>query len=640
MYRISVPVHLNNRTDRKKTVSELRRCGATRVFVGIGPISLDEKKFGDMIDRIREQVAFYKSNGFEVGIWGWTLWRTDIDVSEKDELIKVSASGKQNIIGDDMYKLGETSLQGFCCPISEKFLNYFSKQMEAIASCGADIIMFDDDFGYGSIGCFCEKHKKLIAERFGKEYSREELLEKIYSEKTNDFRVKWHRIMGEGLEEFAIKTREVVDRVDPNIRIGLCSVMSLWDNDGTDVMTVAKLLAGKNKPLVRLIGAPYWANERSWGNRLQHVIELERMESFWCEGEDVEIMTEGDVFPRPRHRTPSALLEGFDTALRTCGIGDGILKYMLDYTSSATYEHGYIDKHLKNADVYESINRIFGDKKCVGVHVFETQKKFDTIDFNGMDAPRNFANEQFYSRAARMLSDNTIPTVYGEESAVGIAFGENARHVKNEEIRNGMILDARAAKILSERDVDVGIESFGERYSPAYLYYPDQDEYTQSLYGENSVCKMTPKAGAKVVTYSLSSEYSNDMLPDSIFYENAKGERFLVFGFDSIFTDEKRWRSYSMQKLLYSAIEWIGRRPLPIKCEGNPDLYTICKENKNRLAVGLWNFFIDRIDEPKIVLGEEYKSAEFINCSGTLKGNVIELSPIEPYAFAFINLKK
>jgi hypothetical protein len=36
-------------------------------------------------------------------------------------------------------------------------------------------------------------------------------------------------------------------------------------------------MAGNTKPILRLIGAPYWAIKQGWGNRLADVIELERM---------------------------------------------------------------------------------------------------------------------------------------------------------------------------------------------------------------------------------------------------------------------------------------------------------------------------------------------------------------------------
>ena len=49
-----------------------------------------------------------------------------------------------------------------------------------------------------------------------------------------------------------------------------------------DSATVSRILAGNTKPYLRTIGAPYWAVNRSWGNRVQDVIELTRMERSWC----------------------------------------------------------------------------------------------------------------------------------------------------------------------------------------------------------------------------------------------------------------------------------------------------------------------------------------------------------------------
>ena len=57
------------------------------------------------------------------------------------------------------------------------------------------------------------------------------------------------------------------------------------------------------------------------------------------------------------------------------------------------------------------------------------------------------------------------------------------------------------------------------------------------------------------------------------------------------------------------------------------------------MAIGLWNFSIDEIDEPKLVLDREYDKVEFFNCTGEVNGGEIKLSAIAPYKFAIINLK-
>jgi hypothetical protein len=70
--------------------------------------------------------------------------------------------------------------------------------------------------------------------------------------------------------------------------------MNSWDIDGTNPDELSRILAGKNKPFYRLIGAPYWAVRKSFGVYLQDAVELERMESSFTRKPDVEIMAEGD----------------------------------------------------------------------------------------------------------------------------------------------------------------------------------------------------------------------------------------------------------------------------------------------------------------------------------------------------------
>ena len=46
----------------------------------------------------------------------------------------------------------------------------------------------------------------------------------------------------------------------------------LSEMTGIPLGTLSKILAGNTKPFLRLIGAPYWARAKSWGNRLADVI--------------------------------------------------------------------------------------------------------------------------------------------------------------------------------------------------------------------------------------------------------------------------------------------------------------------------------------------------------------------------------
>ena len=72
----------------------------------------------------------------------------------------------------------------------------------------------------------------------------------------------------------------------------------------------------------------------------------------------------------------------------------------------------------------------------------------------------------------------------------------------------------------------------------------------------------------------------------------------------------------------------------------NPAVYLIVKETEDKLAVALTNFSLDDTQDAVIELAEAYREAEFIGCSGQLKGDRIELDPVGGWRFGAIILHK
>ena len=639
MFKTAVPIHINERTNKDEVLRVLEAVGAEYVFLAFDNVilSADRGKYERTLASACEMIPLLKSRGYKVGIWFWSLWLCDIDADELDGEVMRRSSGKPRISYSALNST-EKKLSGYLCPTSEK-ISVMLDIIECAARYSPDIILLNDDLGYatylGGIGCYCDRHIRLVEEALSRPITREELREAVLSGKPNEIRDLWLDISGRTIEDYARRIRERIDSVDKNIRCGFCAVMSNWGIDGTDAEKIAKIMAGGTRPLIRLIGAPYWAAISAWGNRLQHTVELSRMESAWVSDKEIELIAEGDVYPRPRHRVPASLLEIYDTALRASGACDGILKIMFDYMASIGYERGYLDRHIKNQGLYSEIERIFGGKSAVGVRVYESMDKVRTMDFSGIADPDRYAAESFFSYAARLLSDNSIPTAY-EGSGVGIAFGENARHLPDEAFEQGLILDIPAARILMERGVDVGLSAVGEPIQNNSLYFPCDGECIPANYRAGVASEIIPKDTARVVTYSVCGER---LYPDTIEYEDERGRRFLVFAFDGALVDENRYRNYLAQRQLAASIEWLAGERLPAVCLGNPDLYMICKQDDDGMAIGLWNIFADEIEKPVIRLSHSYRSAEFINCEGILEGDEIRLSELPPYGCAFIHLE-
>ena len=615
MYKISVPVNNDAvwRFGKEKTLKQLRRFDAERVFISIESYSPDEDVRKTQLERLAENAAFFRENGFEVGAWIWTF------MFDRDAPFTCMTG-----------LLGER-YRTFACPSDGGFVDFASRYISDIARCGVDLIMFDDDFRYGFFGaspaCLCENHMKMINETTGDPLDRPALREKILTGGKNKYRDAYIKANGDVFRAFARRMREAVDSVDPSIRLGFCTCMTGWDVDGVDAAEISEILAGNTRPFVRLIGAPYWAVKQNWGHLLADTVEMERMESVWTDNGEIEIMAEGDVYPRPRVNCPASFLELYDTAIRASRCTDGILKYGIDYTCDPETETGYARMHEKNRKTYEFIDKNFIGEQ-LGVRVYRPMKLFSDCvpDGDGFD-PQNLV----FPMASRSLSYCSIPTVYSGEGQVTAIFGENARHCPLPLGGPGAILDITAAAILTGRGVDCGLISCGERKNVTNECFDDGEP----LCVTGAVClDIKVSDGAAI----LSRADGGCAL--SYLYENGDGKRFLVLNVlpeqsaPTVMRHGRRSRQYA------DAVEWISGRRLPFYIPDCPALYVMCQRDGGRLVAGMWNMFPDPALDPVARLAEEYKTAEFYNCAGRLEKDRLILSDLPPFSFSAVILQK
>jgi len=616
-YNVSVPVNCMNLDDigREKILAKLKEFDAKRVFLNFeeavdsgGVYYSDTDIHLEQLNKLSLAAAFFKSHGYEVAAWFWALM-TD----EKLDFIRIcDFNGNKN--------------PEFSCPLDENFVKYAVDCIEDIARCGVDMIVFNDDLRYGyfssEMTCLCENHIKHICEIVGEELNRDELKERIKNGSENKYRDAYINVNKESLLNFATSMRKRVDKINPSIRMGFCAVMSSWSIDG-DAFEVATALAGKNKPFIRLIGAPYWAAEKSWKNRLQDVIELNRMEKTYFLGKEIELIAEGDAWPRPRTKCPASFVEGYDTALRATQALDGILKIGIDYTASTDYDEGYAKFHVRNKPLYKKIESEFADKKCVGVRVYEYAEKFKTMK-NPNELGEIYNPEMlFFSEAARTLTCNGIPTVYDATDGVGIVFGENARSLPLEALKYGIIMDIAAAAILSERGIDVGIAWFGKKVEVLSETFINSNNRIIAF--NSPAYNIGLKNSAEILSVGNTHK---GKIPLSFLYKNSNDERFLIININSRANDTLM-RHYARG---YQYRDFLGEN-FCATCTGNPDVYLLCSQGNGELAVGVWNFCIDPAMTPVVELGKEYRNIRFINGNGKLCGKTVELDEIPAYGF-------
>lgn len=605
--------HMN----RERTVETLKKMGVQRVMIGIESNCTGGEIKEKVLADLKSNIEYLHSHGFEVGAWFWAFYNT----LENDFTRMVSPDGKVS--------------KSTICPTDEAYCDEMCEFIKDTAALGVDMIQFDDDLRYGfqdmGFGCVCDNHLKRIREYLGENASRETITGGIMNGGKNKYRDAFLAVNGAVFEEFAKKCRDALDSVNPEIRMGFCACITSWDIDGTTPDRLSRILAGNTKPFYRLIGAPYWTALNAWGHsRLPYVIEQERLEANRREDKNIEMFSEGDTYPRPRYRVPAAYLEGFDMVLRADGCTDGILKYTFDYTSGCDYETGYNEAHIRNMPVYDKIDEMFSGRKTVGVRVFDSMRKFADLTMPyDKEHPENVQNLAF-SVTARFLASNSIPTVYSGNEYSGAAFGEDARILTPELLKNGAIIDYAAAVILKEKGIDTGIVSENGTTGIGTTEYYSSGEMTGAL-GSARIHKVTLADGAQVGSYI---EENGEKLPVFYKYQNADGLKFAVYTFDAYSTEETVFRNYERQKQVIDALEWLCEKKLPAVCTGHPDLYILTKKNGSTLSVGLWNFFPDRIYDAKIELPDNIASFRAFGADGKAENNILTLSEIAPYGFA------
>ena len=622
-YNVSVPVinKVLKRQGREAVVEELRKLGAKRVFLARNIYISDPEQRKVMLAELRDNCAYMKEQGFEVGTWGWSF-QIDGD-HDKYHHIKGFGPGREDPLA--------------CCPLDPEFRKFVGEYVKDLAQTGVDMLLFDDDYRlayWGStFGCGCKLHMERIRQILGEEIEPVEFKNKMLSGGANRYREAYMQVNKEALGGFAAYVRKCVDEVAPHVRVGVCSCMN-WDFDGVCPAEISRIMAGNTKPFLRLIGATYWPTQPRWSifNRLGTVIELERMERSWCD-DDMEIVAEGDVYPRPRFAVPASYLELFDTALMADGGLDGIMKYALDYTSGPSYERGYVEAHCRNNEIRHQIREVFSGKNACGMRIYEKRKRFSEMEIPQAQEGSDAILSVFYSPAAKMTSSLSIPTTYHGPGICGIVFGENARGLSRNALKNGLILDLSAARILQEQGIDTGLKRVIRSIKPAEEYFAEDDAYVAAGY-TGYVAEVEENAQVKS-WYIYQENGKSTRAPASYCYENGEGNRFLVFTFDMYFNGETCFRSYARAGQLIRAAEYLSGAALPASIEGDPDLYMMAKEgDAGQLAVGLWNIYADPVYEPVLSLSRKYENIRFINCEGKLEGDRVVLSTVNAFTFA------
>lgn len=640
MYTRTVPVIADQPFNNEHLLEELRRCKADRVALAFYRDLNHKFSSPEALTMAKERVDFFRKKGFGILIWiGETLGHNQVTTHP---------DGCETPYR--RMKLPNKGTVDSFCPTDPRFVEDLKTWIRNIAALQPDIILLDDDYRMNG-GCCCAAHVEWMNRVAGETLTAEEWIQNAFGGKPNHYRKIWMQVQGETLESLAKALREAVDEVSPSVRLGLCATHFLWDADGTDAEKIVKILAGNTKPFLRIFGAPYHSYH-SLSRTLGESVELERLQFAWSCNWNIERISEGDTYPRPRFYCSAAHLECFDQILLADGTSDGILKYTADYCSDTFYERGYADAWERNLPLYEEIQALFADKEAVGLRPWHAVHLLEDADLTKTD-PKTFNILQYsggsYHPSRSLATENNLPTTYTGRG-VNILTGEDARQIPLSDLEEGCILDLTAAKILQQRGVDVGIAPSEKEteLTVSYLggatqYFIEEGESVR-MSGAVPPEKISLKPGAELLSEFL---FGDVRLPGWFRYKNCNGQRFLVFPVEIrtlMGRDAKTagyLNGYTLRRMLIEQIEWLNA-PLIAYAEGNhPRLYTLTKKNDTALAVGLWNLFEDKIHNLTVHINGDYKNIRFVNCTGEKTATGVRItSTLYPYEFAGIELSQ
>ena len=603
----------------------------------------------DTIAKLSDMIQYFESNGVSCSVWIMTLgFGIPLDEAER----KIAKRHRLTRIKG----LAGTVCDAFC-PMDKEFLRLYTDKIKRIAGCGARTILLDDDFCLSirpNYGCNCHRHGKALRRATHLPLSAGMItLLSVYGSNIG-LRAKWMNVMGKSLSDFAMVIRAAVDEVDPSIRIGVCAGYTSWDWEGVDTLTISRILAGGNRPLLRLTGAPYWTYTRRFGTQdLITIIECARMQLDWTD--DAEVLAENDSFPRPTYHCPAAYVESFHQIMRSVGRCDD-LKYVFDYLAPPEYESRYYDAHIANLGLYDRLEQIFAGKSEYGIRVFEKRTKAAFARHPVCGNPMEY---DFFSRASTMLANAGLPTVYTDCDTPLVCFGINARALCPEDMSHGLILDFQSALYLQLTGVDVGLSEYSGLGISAYYRILAKAPCAVSnveLFNESQVKNSifsNPTSGAIPFLTSVAKLYKikpnenatilstfADGSPTCYSYVNSDGIRCVVYAFDasSIAFDSDLLLSYHRAQQIRQCLGFLSDAPLPPHVEGNHSgLYLLCKRSSDRMAIGVWNMTTDERWNVPIAVAQHFDVIDNIG-DVAVKDDDIIIPRLAPFSLVAVEI--
>lgn len=493
------------------------------------------------------------------------------------------------------------------CPLCPRLRDYLCGALARIARAQPESILLDDDFRLSRQNpnwCLCQLHLAAFRRRGLPDLPRRELLRLALSGEPGPERAAWWSVHEDSHLDLGRALGEAVRAVAPQVRLGLCSTQSGWDD--LDLPRLLSAMAGPLRPLFRSHGAPYWLGGGQPPANLGGIIEQNRQQRAWLQAAlpDAEVLYEGDTFPHLSTRCPVSTFDAWHQALLAAG-ARRFLSYACSYVSPLHFETGYTAMLQRQRGRYAAI--------CAAAPAEASDLGLSVPWRSG--AMRRLANPPASERPLsghacppplQLCARLGIPVAYGCAVGPVLLSGRQAALASDAELAawagRGLVVDAVAAGVLQGRGIACGIVGTAPALAPNAEHFLDDPLNGPFAGGAVAMWSSQPAiyhrlrpAAAAVAVSAFRDAAGGDWGPAVLRWQDATSRRFAVLGWDLAAAHgelQLHW-SHARRHQLQRLLAWVARAPLPCTVDAANVQVTVRRRADGGTAVGVLNCGID-----------------------------------------------
>lgn len=517
------------------------------------------------------------------------------------------------------------------CPLDKGFQQHVANGMTMIAEARPDFVLTDDDFRLardGTKSCFCPLHLELFHELSGMALTREELAAKVAlpTAEGEKVRLLWHRTEGESLMRLARVIRAALDKVNPDLRAGICAnYTTLHFND-----QVSRIMAGRQRPLVRLAGGFY-----SEGSAKVFPVIIDRhLRQRRFLPDDVEVLQEADTYPHHRFSVSATTQNAYVITGSLLGL-DGTKTWV--QPRIADDNRAFVEAWRVMRPTLDAIGE-FAKKihwRGAGLPV-----KDDELFRPPWDAAKG--KQLLHPGWVDVFGRMGFPHVPGgEERSLRCFDGAAVEGWSVEEwkgfLARGVLLDGDAAERLCRMGLgeyigvkaenDPGLYVSGERYSDDSRWNGRYagDIRSASHPNRGDIRRLTPLSeeviilGQYIAQPWRESPTYTPLSPSVTLYRNTLGGRVAVYAGCLQKLLNGHFILPARREQLGRVLRWLAAGEFPVQVQADHDLYVLTGELPDREGLLLYLVNLQADPMPEVLLGEvpdSLKSVEYLNANG------------------------